>query len=134
MGVAGTQVEIGANPLKVARDATSAVDGLLHPLSSGFLFGEEAIADSLNSMQSHQMALVGGIRTATKLSLEAFDPAEIEKRASKRGVLNSIPMVRKAELWDRFVEGYEDVSDRVDSDIRMVIGRELDRLYSGDGE
>ena len=85
-------------------------------------------------MQSHQMALVGGIRTAIRLSLEAFDPDDLEKRFKKRGLAAALPPMRKAELWERFVENYRTVADQVDSDIRMVIGKELDRLYTSNDE
>lgn len=134
LGVRGTEFQPGANPLKVARDGASAAEGLLRPFAPGFLHGREAVEDALNSMQAHQMALVGGIRTAIRLSLEAFDPEELETRFRKRGLGAVVPAMRKAELWDRFVENYRSLADQVDSDIRSIIGKELDRLYDSKWE
>lgn len=132
LGVAGTQVELGANPLKFAPDAQAAVDGLLRPLTSGYLSGPEAVEDAVASMQAHQLALVGAIRSAIRISLEAFDPAELERKLARRGLSHMVPALRKAELWERFTEDYQRFARQADDDIRMVIGRELDRLYAGD--
>lgn len=134
LGVAGTEIEFGANPLKFAPDAQAAADGLLRPLTSGYLSGEAAVADALRSLVSHQMALVGGIKTAMRVALESFDPETLEKTLERRGLSQVVPALRKAELWDRFVEDYARVADQADDDIRALIGRELNKLYAPGGQ
>ncbi len=81
-------------------------------------------------MQSHQLALVGAIRSAVKVALDAFNPAELERKLETRGLSNVVPALRRAELWDRFREHYARFAEQTDDDIRAVIGRELDRLYA----
>ncbi|SEA47166.1 type VI secretion system-associated FHA domain protein TagH [Rubrimonas cliftonensis] len=134
LGVAGTEIEFGANPLKFAPDAQAAADGLLRPLTSGYLSGEAAVADALKSLVSHQMALVGGIKTAMRVALESFDPETLEQTLERRGLSQVVPALRKAELWDRFVEDYARVADQADDDIRALIGRELNKLYAPGGQ
>lgn len=130
LGVAGTQVEFGANPLKFAPTTEAAVEGLIRPLASGYITGEEAVSDALSSMQSHQLALVGAIRSAVRVALDAFDPAELERKLETRGLSQMVPALRRAELWERFRADYARFTEQANDDIRMVIGRELDKLYA----
>ena len=130
LGVAGTQVEFGANPLKFAPTSEAAVEGLIRPLASGYITGEEAVADALSSMQSHQLALVGAIRGAVRVALDAFDPTELERKLESRGLSQVVPVLRRAELWERFREHYTRFAEQANDDIRVVIGRELDKLYA----
>jgi type VI secretion system FHA domain protein len=130
LGVAGTQIEFGANPLKFSPTPEAAVEGLLRPLSSGYLSGEAAVDDAVDAMQGHQLALVGAIRSAIRVALEAFDPDEIERKIGKRGLSQVVPSLRRAELWERFREDYARFAAQADDDIRVVIGRELDKLYA----
>lgn len=129
LGVVATEVELGANPLKTVRDRRAAVDGLLRPLTSGYLSGEAAVDDALRSMQAHQYALVGGIKAAVKTVLEQFDPAALEEKL-QTGTLGSLmPSVRKAALWEAFSKDYREFCEQAEENFRVVIGRELDKLY-----
>jgi len=130
LGVGGTVAQMGHNPLKFVQDGPAAVDGLLRPLANGFLHGEAAVEDGLASIQAHQDALAEGILLAIRIALEAFDPDDLEARFEKRGLAAAVPAMRKAELWDRFVENYREVAEQADTDIRKLIGNELDRLYN----
>ena len=129
LGIVATEVELGANPLKTARDSTAAVDGLIRPLSSGFLSGEAAVEDTLESMQAHQYALVSGIKAALNKTLAEFDPETLEKRLTKRGMSSWLPGQRKAALWDAFTQNYDRFSEQAHENFRMLVGRELDSLY-----
>ncbi|MFK7945907.1 MAG: type VI secretion system-associated FHA domain protein TagH, partial [Paracoccaceae bacterium] len=129
LGIVATEVEIGANPLKTARDRTAAIDGLVRPLSSGFLSGEAAVEDSLHSMQAHQYAMVSGIKAALQKTLDAFDPKTLEEKLTERGWSSWLPGQRKAALWDSFVGNYQMFSEQAADNFRMLIGRELDNLY-----
>jgi type VI secretion system FHA domain protein len=131
LGVAGTEIEFGANPLKFAPSREAAVEGLLRPLSSGYLSGEAAIADAVASMQGHQLALLGAIRAGIAAALAACDPAEIEKRLAARGLSQMVPALRRAELWERYCRDYAQFAAEAEDDIRKVIGRDLDSLYAG---
>lgn len=130
LGVVATEIEIGANPLKIARDRDGAVQGLARPLASGYLSGEAAVEDSLHSMQAHQYALVSGIKAALQKTLDTFDPKALEEKLTQRGMSAWLASRRKAALWDRFVDNYEMFSDQAADNFRVLIGRELDNLYA----
>ena len=130
LGLGATQIETGSNPLKFCRDANDAVNALLRPSASGFLSGSAAVSDAVTALQQHQVALVGGVKASMKTALSAFDPAEIESKLTKRGLSQIVPMKRKAELWEEFVENYNDFATEADEDIRRVIGKQLEQLYA----
>lgn len=130
LGLGATQIETGSNPLKFARDANGAVNSLLRPSASGFLKGSTAVHDAVTALQQHQVALVGGVKASMKVALEAFDPHEIEKKLSRKGLSHVIAMKRKAELWEQFVENYKGFASEADEDIRRVIGKQLEQLYA----
>jgi len=130
LGLGATQIETGSNPLKFCRDANDAVNALLRPSASGFLSGTTAVSDAVTALQQHQVALVGGVKASMKTALAAFDPNEIEGKLTKRGFSQIVPMKRKAELWEQFVENYRDFAAEADEDIRRVIGKQLEQLYA----
>ena len=130
LGLGATQIETGSNPLKFARDANDAVNVLVKPTSTGFLTGSTAVHDAVTALQQHQVALVGGVKASMKTALETFDPAEVERRIASKGLSQIIPMKRKAELWEQFVENYKDFAAEADEDIRRLIGKQLEQLYA----
>lgn len=130
LGLGATQIETGSNPLKFARDANDAVNALLKPTASGFLSGSTAVEDATQALQEHQVALVGGVRATLKTTLAAFDPQELEKKLTKNGISQIIPMKRKAELWEQFVTHYKDFATEADEDVRRIIGKQLEQLYA----
>ncbi len=129
LGVTATEMGIGANPLKFARTKKAALDGLIQPLSDGILSGEEAVDDSLHSMQAHQYALISGIKAALQTALKEFDPILIEKHLEQGTVGKLVPGSRKRALWDSFTENYARFREQAEENFRVVIGRELDKLY-----
>jgi len=133
LGVAGTQIEFGANPLKVSPTPVAAVQGLLRPFGQGYLSGEAAVDDALGSMQQHQAAMITAIRAAIRIALASFDPDELERKLQARGLASISGMARRAALWEAFREDYGRFAAQADDDIRMVFGRELDRLYRTPG-
>ena len=130
LGLGATQIETGSNPLKFARDANDAVNALLKPTASGFLTGSTAVEDATQALQQHQVALVGGVKASMKTALAAFDPDQVEKKLTKKGISQIIPMKRKAELWEQFVENYKEFAAEADEDVRRVIGKQLEQLYA----
>ena len=130
LGLGATQIETGSNPLKFARDANDAVNALLKPTASGFLTGSTAVEDATQALQQHQVALVGGVKASMKTALATFDPDQVEKKLTKQGLSQIIPMKRKAELWEQFVEHYKEFAAEADEDVRRVIGKQLEQLYA----
>ncbi|MGG7566950.1 type VI secretion system-associated FHA domain protein TagH [Rhodovulum sp. DZ06] len=132
-GVRQTQVEMGMNPLKWAPDAGAAVEALLGKDTGSFKRGQNAIDDAVESLEAHQMAMIGAVRAGLKVSVAAFDPAALEGKLASKGLSAVVPQFRRAELWEKFCENYARFAEDVDEDIRSVLGRELDRLYDGSG-
>jgi predicted component of type VI protein secretion system len=130
-GVKQTQVEMGMNPLKWAPDAGAAVEALLGPDTGSFKRGQAAIDDAVQSLEAHQLAMIGAVKAGLRVSVAAFDPAALETKLSSKGLSSIIPQLRRAELWEKFRENYKDFAEDVDEDIVRVLGRELDRLYGG---
>ncbi|MEL6479657.1 MAG: type VI secretion system-associated FHA domain protein TagH, partial [Pseudomonadota bacterium] len=129
LGITATEVEIGANPLKSVCNREAAVESLLRPLASGYLHGEVAVEDALQTMRHHQHALVTGIRAALQTSVKAFDPILMESKLEKSSMSRLVPAMRKAALWESFEENYAQFAEQARENFRMVIGRELDKLY-----
>ena len=130
LGIRSSQVEVGMNPLKWAPDADAAVEALLGPRTGSYKRGAEAIDDAVRALEAHQLALIGGVKAALRVALDAFDPAELERKLKAGGLSAVVPQLRRAELWDKFVENYEGFVDQANEDVRAVLGRELDKLYS----
>ena len=118
------------NPLKWAPDAAAAVEALLGPRTGSYKRGEEAIEDAVRALESHQLAMIGGVKAALQVALGTFDPSELERKIKASGLSAVVPQLRRAELWDKFVENYTGFVDQANDDIRTVLGRELDKLYS----
>lgn len=129
LGIAGTELEIGANPLKVAVDPQDAARSVLVPLSSGFLHGERAVDDALAKMQTHNATVLEGVRLAIRRVMALLSPEEIEARGPAGWLERTVPAARKAALWDRYEETHKAASERHETDIRGLIGRDLDALY-----
>ena len=130
LGLGATQIETGANPLKFVRDADGAVNALLRPSASGYLAGTVAVEDAVQALVRHQGALVGGVRASMQVALDAFEPKSLEEKIAKRGLAAVIPMKRKAELWERFTQHYNEFAAEANDDIRRVIGKALEKLYA----
>lgn len=129
LGIRATQFEVGANPLMWSPDGSAAIRELLEPRSEAYQHGPDAVTHAVGQLQSHQLALVGAVKAAIKVALASFEPRTLEERLEAKGLGQVVPQLRKAQLWDRFVEHYDQFVAQTNEDIRSVLGRELDRLY-----
>ena len=129
LGIAATEVQHGANPLKSVQNREAAVQCLLRPLASGYLSGEVAVNDALHTMERHQHAMVTGIKAAMHTALKAFDPAKLEGQLEHGSMSRLVPAMRKAALWENFETNYAQFAEQAHENFRMMIGQELDRLY-----
>jgi len=128
-GQPSTQLEFGANPLKLSIGADDALLGLVQPRGSGYLHGTAAVEEASADLQRHQMALLGAVKIALKAGVAAFDPDALENKIEKRGIGAVLPAMRQAALWTKFVDHYHEFAEAADDDMRRVIGKELDTLY-----
>jgi FHA domain-containing protein/type VI secretion system protein len=62
--------------------------------------------------------------------VQRFDPARVEQRRTTHGALDKwMPARRKARLWDRLVERYEDLARDADEDLQRLFGELFSKAY-----
>ena len=75
-------------------------------------------------------AVIAGMRAALGAVVQRFDPARVEQRRTTHGALDKwMPTRRKARLWDRLVERYEDLARDADEDLQRLFGELFSKAY-----
>jgi len=126
-----TMIQVrGNNPLKFAPDAAIALKLLLQPPARGFLAGPAALRDALADLQSHQVGVMAGMRSALEAVLDRFDPAQLDGRLSSRSVFESlVPAHRRARLWELYLEHYASLRSEAQEDFQRLFGEAFLRAY-----
>jgi predicted component of type VI protein secretion system len=120
----------GNNPLKFAPDAAVALRLLLQPPARGFLAGPAALREALIDLQSHQVAVMAGMRAALEAVLERFDPGKLEALLSTRSVFDSLlPAHRRARLWELYLEHYRSLREEAQEDFQRFFGEAFREAY-----
>lgn len=68
------------NPLKLAVDASEALDILLQPSKPGQMPAQQALSRAFRDLQAHQVALLTASRAAVRGTLEHFSPQQLTLR------------------------------------------------------
>jgi type VI secretion system protein len=118
------------NPLKFSADENEALRALLIGRMPGFLNANEAVGEAIKDIKSHQLAVLAGMQAALATVLARFDPEKLEKRLEQGSLMEGIlPAARKARLWDRFRELYEEIAGEVEDDFQKAFGAAFARAY-----
>jgi type VI secretion system protein len=118
------------NPLKFSADENEALRALLIGRMPGFLNASEAVGEAIKDIKSHQLAVLAGMQAALATVLARFDPEKLEKRLEQGSLMEGIlPAARKARLWDRFKELYEEIAGEVEDDFQKAFGAAFARAY-----
>lgn len=117
------------NPLKFFPDVDSALSQMLTGRGAGYLPPAEALERAFNDIESHELAVMAGMRAALAHVLSRFDPATIEAQLSEQGVLEKVLSNRKAKLWDRFVELQGAVAREAEDDFQRLFGKAFNDAY-----
>ncbi len=118
------------NPLKFAPDAAVALQALLLPPARGFLDGPAALRDAMVDLQSHQVGMVAGMRSAVEAGLERFDPVKLEAGLTARSVFDSLmPAHRRARLWELYLEHYQSLREEARDDFHHFFGEAFREAY-----
>jgi len=118
------------NPLKFAHDPEDALAKLLSSDHAGYLDADSAMAQAVDDLKLHQLAMFDGMKAAVESLLREFDPQALEKKlASDRPIAANIPYKREAEVWQLFQEHYDAIRDEAVSNFRDLFGKELRRAY-----
>lgn len=122
-------VERDNNPLKFFPDVDSALAQMLTGRAHGYLPPAEAVARAFVDIESHELAVLVGMRAALAHVLARFDPATLEAQLSEQGVLDRVLSNRKAKLWDRFVELREGIAREAQDDFQKLFGKAFNEAY-----
>jgi type VI secretion system protein ImpI len=116
------------NPLKFAPTASEAMARILAPGSDAFLSGSAAIADAMDDIRVHQVALLAGVREAFEDLMRQFDPGRFEEAAGAR---------RRPRFgfhggdgpWERYRAHFERMAKDPEERFRRLFGDEFARAY-----
>lgn len=118
------------NPFKFSVAADDTLDRLLFRPTPGFLPAVPAARLAFEDIQAHEMAMTAGLQAALRALLARFEPAELERRLSRRSGLDKVlPMARKARFWDLFTETYEQAAADAAEDFMQIFGDAFARAY-----
>ncbi len=118
------------NPLKFFPDADSALTQMLGGDSPAYMRPVKAMNASFEDLKAHELAVIAGMRAALGAVVQRFDPARVEQRRTTHGALDKwMPVRRKARLWDRLVERYEDLARDADEDLQRLFGELFSKAY-----
>ena len=120
------------NPLKMMESPEEAIQFVFDPASraEGFLLPDQAFADAFKDLQTHEIAIMAGMRSALMGSIKRFEPANIEKRQelAARGK-SSLLANKKALLWEFFTEYHAKTTDDAQDNFERVFGADFLRAY-----
>jgi len=118
------------NPLKFFPDADSALTQMLGGDSPAYMRPVKAMNASFEDLKAHELAVIAGMRAALGAVVQRFDPARVEQRRTTHGALDKwMPARRKARLWDRLVERYDDLARDADEDLQRLFGELFSKAY-----
>lgn len=117
------------NPLKFFPDVDSALEQMLTGRGAGYLPPAQALECAFDDIESHELAVIAGMRAALAEVLGRFDPAHIEAQLKEGGMIEKVLSNRKARLWDLFVERHENVSREAQDDFQRLFGKAFNDAY-----
>jgi FHA domain-containing protein/type VI secretion system protein len=117
------------NPLKFFPDVDSALAQMLTGRGAGYLSPAQALERAFDDIESHELAVIVGMRAALAEVLARFDPATIEAQLKEGGVIDKVLSNRKAKLWDVFVERHENVAREAQDDFQRLFGNAFNDAY-----
>jgi len=121
----------GNNPLKFSRDGGEALTRLLEPPPTGdYLAPEVALAEAIDDLVLHEVAMLEGMKGAVDALLARFDPDSLTGQlTADHPIAATIPVTRDARLWRLFREHYADIEQAARGDFTAVFGREFRKAY-----
>jgi FHA domain-containing protein len=118
------------NPLKFLPNADSALQQLLGKKMPGFMRADLAMSDAFDDLRAHEVGVIAGTRAALNEVLAKFDPAILGDKLAKGSVLETLmPSARKAKLWDRYLERYQQIRTEAEDDFQSIFGRAFVEAY-----
>jgi type VI secretion system protein len=126
MTVLGAQAN---NPLKFFPDAESALSQMLTNALSGYMPPVKSIGSAFEDLKAHELAVIAGMRAALDGVLARFNPALIEAKEPEGVMDKMMATARKARMWERMVELYDDILREADDDFQHLFGEKFSAAY-----
>jgi type VI secretion system FHA domain protein len=117
------------NPLKFFPDVDSALNQMLGGRGTGYLPPEEALRAAFRDIQSHEMAVIAGMRAALGHAMSSIDPKRIDASLRPGSRFEEMFVNRRARLWQKFVDTYEHAIRDVGDDFQQAFGEPFSRAY-----
>lgn len=100
------------NPLKFSADVDGAINYLFTEQGGSFMGPTQAIDDSFNDLEDHQMAILIGMKSAYNAMLASFSPKAISNKLNINSGSGPLRKIKSAQLWEAYERNYvELVSD-----------------------
>jgi predicted component of type VI protein secretion system len=118
------------NPLKFAPDPEVALQLLLQPPARGFLDGPSALRAALIDLQSHEVGMMAGMRSALDAVLDRFDPAKLETLLATGSVFDAFrPTHRRARLWALYQDHYNSLRGEAQEEFQRFFDEAFRQAY-----
>jgi type VI secretion system FHA domain protein len=118
------------NPLKFFPHVDGALTQMLTGAMAGYLAPVEAMAGAFDDLRAHELAVIAGMHAALGAVLHRFDPERIEARLAVPTVMDKmLASHRKAKLWDRLVELFDEIAREADDDLQRLFGEKFSQAY-----
>jgi FHA domain-containing protein/type VI secretion system protein len=119
------------NPLKFFPDAKEALAQMLTNAMAGYMPPLKSYGSAFDDLKAHEMAVIAGMRAALAGVLARFNPALIEHAMEPQGVMDKmLTASRKAKMWDRMVELYDEIAREADDDFQRLFGDRFSSAYA----
>jgi type VI secretion system FHA domain protein len=119
----------GNNPLKFALSPEHAVEFVLKPKAKGYLDGNAAVAEALNDIKAHEVAMVTGMEAAIKDVLGRLDPKTLEEKIGGGSGFADLLKGRKSRYWETYEKLYAEISEQAEHDFHEFFSKEFSKAY-----
>lgn len=119
----------GNNPLKFSLSPEHAVEFALKPQTKGYLDGKTAVAQALNDIKAHEVAMVTGMQAAIKDVLVRLDPKSLEERIGSGNGLSDLLKGRKSRYWETYAKLYAEISEQAEHEFHEFFSKEFAKAY-----
>lgn len=116
------------NPLKFCINYEQLVHYMLLNPISGYLDAEQAVKESFEELQEHQLGVVAGMKSAFKTMLDKLSPEKIVHKVNQSKLISLPLSSKKSRYWDTFNDLYNDIEEE-DDVFDTLFGNEFCKAY-----
>jgi type VI secretion system protein ImpI len=118
------------NPLKYSATRAEAARAVLEPRGPGYLAPEPAVAEALDDIKGHEMALLASIQDAVGALLQSFEPERFEQHLEDTKLLSRIfAGSRDARCWQEYKGQYAKLATEAERRFLGRIGDQFAQAY-----